>query len=303
VELVALCDSDRDLVARSAAEERMVFDADEIVGDDSIDVLDICLPHHLHAPLAIRALEADHHILIEKPMAMTVDECDQINTVAERARRTVGVSHNQLFYEPHQRLISMIKQGELGEIQTVRARLAIGGKYGSWRSDPVKAGGGLLMDAGVHRAYLIEALGGPVRSIVATMDRPRAEDRFSLVVEFESGAIGTVDATYHGPEGMFDDQVEVVGTSGAARVAGCEALFEGFSSEPPISVWRNGAWDHTSSQDDWVSSVSNSIEAFLAAVEAGVSPPVSGGDGRRTVSLIQAAYESAETGHRVELAG
>lgn len=301
VDVVSLVDLDADLVARSRQQERVAESFDALLLDPDVSVVDICLPHNLHLPFALRAIESGRHVLLEKPLAVSVDDCTRIIEAAEAAGVSVGVSHNQLMYEPLQRLGSMVDEGTLGDLLTLRARLAIGGKYGEWRSDPEQAGGGLLMDAGVHRVYVLERLGGPVRAITAVMDQPQRENTYSIVLEFVSGAIGTIDATYNGPDGLFDDQVEVVGTKAIARMAGCEALFEGYTSEPALQVWGGGAWTEYASANDWAGSVKASVGAYCAAVASGSRPPIDGTDGRRTVALIEAAYESARTGSRVEI--
>jgi UDP-N-acetylglucosamine 3-dehydrogenase len=300
-ELVAICDLDADLVEQSRGSERVAESLDALLADDAVSVIDICLPHHLHAPFALQAIEAGKHVVLEKPMAMSVAECDRIIAAATAGNVAVGVSHNQLFYEPHARLGAMVELGELGELRTIRARLAIGGKYGAWRSDPDLAGGGLMMDAGVHRVYMMDRLGGPVRAVTAVMDDPGREDLYSVVFEFESGAVGTIDATYHGPAGLFDDQIEVVGTEAIARVTGCEALFEGFAAGSAMAVWRDGVWAQHDTDDDWAGSVKRSVDALCGAMVNGEPPPVDGTDGRRIVQLIEAAYTSAREHRRVEI--
>ncbi|MFQ5517542.1 MAG: Gfo/Idh/MocA family protein [Acidimicrobiia bacterium] len=299
--LVALCDLDRELGVRSAKGESTTDDFAELLCRDDVDAVDICLPHHLHASLAVQALEAGRHVLLEKPAAVSVAECNGIIEAARLADRRVGVSHNQLFYEPHRMLRRMLADGILGELRTIRARLAIGGKYGEWRSDPSQAGGGLLMDAGVHRIYVLEMLAGPVAAVTAVMDRPRSEDTYTVVLEFAGGAIGTIDATYYGPEGLFDDRIEVVGTAAIAEVAGCEARFEGFAPGPAMRLWRDGEWTPHETADTWDMTVSRSVAAFFAAIDAGRPPPVDADAGRRTVRIIESAYQSALTARRVEL--
>lgn len=298
---VAICDVDEDLAARSRIDEQVADSLGEMLADDDIGAIDICLPHHLHAPFALEAIAAGRHVLLEKPMAMSTAECAGIVSAAEAAGVEVGVSHNQLFYEPHRRVFDLLADGELGDLRAVRARLAIGGKYGAWRSEPSKAGGGLLMDAGVHRVYVLERLGGPIRAVTAVMDQPGKEDLYTLLFEFVSGALGTIDATYHGPTGLFDDQIEVVGTKAMARVGGCEALFEGYATGPAWAVWSDGVWVEHPTDDDWAGSVKASVAAFCEAVDRGEPPPVTGADGLRIVALIEAAYQSAEEGRRVAI--
>ena len=256
------------------------------------------------ARLALESLSAGAHVIVEKPLAPTLAECDRIIAAARDAGRFVGVSHNQLFYEPHVALAELISEGGLGTVQTLRARLGIGGKYGGWRSDPALAGGGLLMDAGLHRIYLMRALGGPVAAVSAQMDDPGAEDRFLVGLEFASGALGVIDGAYHGPPGVFDDRVEVFGDGGMAEVLGCEAFFEGYLDEgTQLRVRDGGRWRDEQVRDSWDASVARSVGAIVAALDAGASPRVDGAAGREAVALVDAAYRSARSGERIEIGG
>lgn len=302
--LVAVCDLDAGLAQAAAGPDAAVFtDLNAMLAEARLDVLDVCLPHHLHLPAGLAALEAGCHVLLEKPLAMSVAECDRLLAAARVRGRAVAVSHNQLFYEPHRRLRELVRSGALGELRTIRARLGVGGKYGAWRAQPERAGGGLLIDAGAHRVYMTRALGGPVRSVTAVMDAPGAEDTLSVVLEFESGALGTIDASYHGPEGAFDDRLEVFGDRGIAEVTGCEAFFERFAPAdgPRLRVWSGGAWTEDPVRGSWDASVRESVGAALAALAAGEAPPVDGAAGRETVALIEAAYRSAREGRRVPI--
>ena len=116
------------------------------------------------------------------------------------------------------------------------------------------------MDAGVHRIYMLRALGGPVSAVTATMDRPREEQCFEVTLEFESGAVGVVQATYHGPDGTFDDRIDLVGTDGTAAVAGCEAFSEGdLRGGPALTIRRGGSWLDDPVTGSWEESVRDSV--------------------------------------------
>lgn len=184
------CDLDDALLAASGA-ERTTHAVAELLADPAVDAVSIRLPHHLHLPIALQALAAGKHVLVEKPLTMTVREADELIAAAAAAGRSVGVSHNQVFFAPHVRARQLIDEGGVGQLRQLRARLAIGGKYGAWRSDPAKAGGGLLFDAGVHRVYVLRQLGGEgPAAVTAVMDRAGAEDGFVVTLEFASGALG-----------------------------------------------------------------------------------------------------------------
>ena len=190
-ELAAVCDLDEGLLRRDGTGVATFTDFSRMLAEAGLDAVDVCLPHALHRDVAVAALASGCDVLLEKPLAVDLESCDAIAAAAAAASGpSVAVSHNQLFYGPHRRLSALIEAGALGEMRSLYARLWIGGRYGGWRTDPAVVGGGLLMDAGVHRVYMLRALGGPVATIEATMDRPRAEESFTVTLEFESGALG-----------------------------------------------------------------------------------------------------------------
>ena len=302
-ELVAVCEIDRDLAADSVGDSVAIHsDIGVMLAGNGIDVVDICLPHHLHRPVAVAALEAGCDVILEKPLAADLEGCDAIARAARGAGRRVGVSHNQVFFGPHRRLAELISAGDLGEIRSIYERLWMGGKYGGWREDARQVGGGLLMDAGVHRIYMALTLGGPVVSVTATMDRPRSEDSFSIALEFESGASGVIQGSYHGPDGVFDDRIEIQASDGMAEVLGCEAFFEGdLSGDTQLRTRVGGRWLDDPVSDAWDESVRRSVSAILASFAKGEDPEIGIAEGRQTVALIEAAYRSAEQGHTVRM--
>jgi UDP-N-acetylglucosamine 3-dehydrogenase len=302
-ELVAVCELDRDLAAASVDESVAIHsDAAVMLAGNGIDVVDVCLPHHLHEPVAVEALTAGCDVILEKPLAADLAGCRAIATAAKAAGCRVGVSHNQVFYEPHRRLASMLAGGELGELRSLYERLWMGGKYGGWREDSAKVGGGLLMDAGVHRVYMAIELGGPVGSVTASMDRPRAEDSFAITLDFESGATGVIQGSYHGPDGVFDDRIEVQASAGMAEVLGCEAFFEGdLTGDTRLRARVGGRWTEDPVTDSWDESVKRSVAAIIGSLAAGEDPEVGPAEATATVEVIEAAYRSAEDGRRVRI--
>jgi UDP-N-acetylglucosamine 3-dehydrogenase len=297
LELAAVCDLDQALARASAGEAVPYTDLGRMLERERLDAVDVCLPHSLHEGAAVAALRAGCHVLLEKPLAVDLAACDAIAAVAAEEGLRVAVSHNQLFYAPHRRLLELLEAGELGALRAAYARLWIGGRYGGWREDPAVVGGGLLMDAGIHRVYCLRAIGGPVSAVRAKMDRPRAEESFVLTLEFASGAVGVAQGSYHGPQGTFDDRLDVLCADGAAEVAGCEAFFEGdLRDVPQLRVKSGGAWREEEVEGSWEASVRDSVRRSLAAIAAGEEPPVGLQAARETVALVEAAYRSAESG-------
>lgn len=292
-QVVAVADLDGELRETSARVDgaRAFADYNELLADPEVAIVSVCLPHVLHLPVTLAAIAAGKQVLVEKPLALTVAECDEIVAAAGAAGVTVGVQHNQIFYPPHVRARELIESGAIGRPLQLRLRLAIGGKFAGWRADPAVTGGGILFDAGVHRFYLARHLFGEIEELRSLTDRPRAdgEDGAIVALRFASGALGVIDAGYHGPPGMFDDAVEIVGTEGALYLSGCEAEFEGFRTGPALRRY-DGAWhDERVDSGDWADSVATSIAAFVDAVREDRQPPVTLADGRRIIELIEQA--------------
>lgn len=295
--VVAVAELDEEL--RTTTAERLgatgYDDYRRLVEDPAVGIVSVCLPHHLHKPVTLAAIAAGKAVLVEKPLALTVEECDEIIAAAEAAGVTVGVQHNQLFYGPQVRAKELIEDGTIGRPVQLRLHLSIGGKLDGWRADPAATGGGLLFDAGVHRFYVARALFGEVAEVRALVDRDldRGEDQAVIALRFENEALGVIDANYHGPRGMFDDAIEVIGSEGALYLSGCEAEFEGFRTGPALRRY-DGAWhDERVPQGDWADSVAASVGAFVDAVARGGSPPVDVHEGRRVVELLHAVYAAA----------
>jgi predicted dehydrogenase len=151
-----------------------------------------------------------------------------------------------------------------------------------------------------------EIMGDPV-AVTARTDvaAPGLESEGSgvVVLEHGDGSFAVIDANYLNPSGTFDDRIEIAGDAGLIDLAGCEAAFEGFTNEPALRLWADGAWQVVEAAPmDWSGSVQAAVRDFVDAVLDGRRPRVAGEDGRVVVAMIQAAYESARTGRRVELA-
>jgi predicted dehydrogenase len=271
---------------------------EELLADTSVDIVSVCLPHRLHHDVTVKAVAAGKHVLCEKPLCMTVEECDDVIKAASLAGVTVGVQHNQLFYPAHVRARELIESGAIGRPVMARLRLAIGGKFPGWRAQPSETGGGILFDAGVHRFYVARFLLGEVAEVTAVADRSpeKGEDAAVVVMRFESGALGVIEANYHAPPGSFDDSIEICGSAASLHISGCEAEFQGYRTGPAL-VRYDGSWRYERvGQGDWADSVADSIGAYVRAVHRGQAAPVPATEGRRIIELIWQVYDVMEVG-------
>jgi UDP-N-acetylglucosamine 3-dehydrogenase len=306
--LVAVADLNDDLTAAAAQRTgaRAYSDYQDLLSCPGLEAVDVSLPHHLHLPVVLEALERGLNVLVEKPMGLTVDECNRMLAAAEAAGRTLSVSHNQVFFAPHVKAIELLNGGSIGRAKLARLRLGVGGRYPGWRREPDKAGGGLLFDAGVHRFYMLRAILGDPIGVIAMTDVAdpgrESEGAGIMVFDFADGGFGVIDANYDNPPGTFDDRIEIAGDAGLIALAGCEAEFEGFTTDPPLRIWHDGTWRTVDSGGmNWSGSVQAAVHDFVDSVLDQRRPRVAGEDGRMVVAMIQATYLSARLGRRVAI--
>jgi predicted dehydrogenase len=321
-EVTAVCDV-RGAVAdekrRAYGARNSYTDYEKLVADPSVDAVDICVPNSLHSRVAVAAAEAGKHVLVEKPMAITVKQCDDMIGAARRHNVKLMVSHNQVFYPPHIEARRLI-ESEIGRpiLLTTRIGIGFGGPPAdsppdptNWRADPKVAGGGFLMEAGVHRIYLSRYLMGEVRKVycVAAKTSPKllSEDIALVLMEFANNSHGSLLGNTGGPFPLWDDRTEIVGSTGMIIVNGIE---EQILPGSPLLLYKNGSWTlycrkgHPATVGD-IDLGTNEIEAdfpktyehavhhFIECVANDTDPLVSGEDGRRAIEIVLACYESS----------
>lgn len=295
--LVAVAEAAPELLEPFAAEGvRAYGDAGDLIADSQVGTVSVCLPHHLHFPVALQAIRAGKNVLVEKPLAIGLDQGQELVDAAAAAGVALGVSHNQVFYAPHAEAKRLIDTGRIGRPVLIRLRLAMGPPWGGWRDSPASNGGGLLSDAGVHRLYLALFFFGPVRQVHAVLDVPRqVGETFAVaVLEFASGALGLIEANHHGPRGTFDDEIEITGGDAILRLGGIESLSFGYRTGAALSMFRDRQWTEVPVRDDdWQASVQASVTAYLDAVAAGQEPPVTGAAALETMRLLDRIYGTA----------
>ena len=210
VQLNAVCDLVEPLaqeLAKKAGIDAVYLDINEMLRDADIEAVDICTTHNAHAPLAIAAAEAGKHVIVEKPMAISVQECKDMIAAADKAGTTLMVAQH-LRYAPEARAAKrLLDEGKLGMIEAVRTELFGGGMRGRrrrrrqgerWMQDARRSGGGMMMSEQVHHIDLLRYYAGNVKRVNGVCKSLQehmthgAEDLVSATLEFESGAVGEV---------------------------------------------------------------------------------------------------------------
>jgi len=300
-EVVACCDERKELAEERAQQLGAKFvttDYHDLLSRDDIDAVDICLPHHLHAEVTITAAEAGKHVLVEKPIATTLAEADAMIAAARNAGVVLMVAHNERFMPVYQKAKELVAQGVLGRIFLARAdhNQFVRAEPHSWLRRKATAGGGVLIGSGIHRVDLLRWLVG---EIVRVFHQQRlVPERFSdeveaasvTVLEFENGAIGELTcnwSAYGAPSAPWYELLWLYGTDGSFHNVGglfvaSEKLPESQGKHIPVPVEES---------DSFV----NEIRHFGECLKEGKTPLTSGEEGRKSLAVVLAAYQSAET--------
>jgi predicted dehydrogenase len=170
VQLAALCDLNREAAQKLAAQHgipNVYGSIDEMLTKEKPDLVDICTPPKTHAPIAIQAMQAGCHVLIEKPMAQTLKECDAIMAASRENQVKVCLAHSDLFYYPFMEARKLVKEGAIGAFRGMRIFLQTPTDYITSKPDhwANKLPGGVIGETGPHIVYMTLAFINPIREV------------------------------------------------------------------------------------------------------------------------------------------
>jgi predicted dehydrogenase len=267
---------------------------DAVVRDD-VDAVLIATPNAQHHSVAMAALSAGKHVLVDKPMACTVADADEMITAAERVQRVLVPFQNTRFAAPFAAAAQHVRAGVIGDVTGFRVAFGHTGPQAwapraTWFFESATAGGGCLIDLGVHAIDLVRAVTGDDVKHVSALLNGRAGDvetDAQLLVRLRTGAIGSIHASWSAQPGP-DHQLTVVGSEGTLHLD---------SRTPLTLVTSSGERSRVELPDQ----TSSPLEEFLAAVTGARAPAVTAADGRAAVAVVEAAYRSAATGELVEV--
>lgn len=317
-ELVCVADTDparaTDLAARHGVEA--TDDIPAALARADIDAVSICVPSGHHADLAVAALSAGKHVVIEKPLDITLAAADRIIAAERAAGRTVAVISQRRFQPAPAFVHEAITAGRLGRVTSAIAESTFwrSQEYydsGGWRGTRAVDGGGALMNQGVHALdLLIWMLGEPVEvqafDACLSHERIDVEDTVTATIRFASGALATLTATTAAYPGR-PVRLSVHGDRGSAVVEGEELAYFHVrdGAESGDSPARNQAPSALgpSGQESVDAAHRDQYLDFIAAVAEGRPPLVGTPEGRRALHLVLAVYASARTRGPVTLNG
>ncbi len=327
-ELVAVCDADPDRARAFAARfgGEAFTDVAAMLDRAAPEVVTICTPHPGHAGPAILAASAGVHVLVEKPMAASLTDCDAMLDAARAGGVWLGVISQRRWFEPVRRVKDAIDSGQIGKPALGVFQMYSWREQAYYRSDPWRGrwdteGGGVLVNQSPHQLDLLRWFLGDIEQISgdwANLNHPgvEVEDSAVAIVRFKNGALGSIVTSVSQRPGLYT-KVHVHGTNGAS--VGVETdrgatFIAGVSeiAEPPLNdVWtipgeehRLAAFQaedraHFARIDATTYYHQLQIADFLAAVHDDRPPLVTGEDGRAVVAMFTAIYRSAREGRPI----
>lgn len=301
----SVCDLDsaRGAALADAHGARFTTDLDSVLADPEVEIVDICLPSHLHFSTAMLALEAGKHVICEKPLAGSLAEVDQMVAKAEAARRQVFPIFQYRFGLGTAQLAAVVEAGLAGTCYaaTLETHWNRDAKYYDvdWRGTWAGEQGGALLTHAIHIHDMMTALLGPVAEVSARLatrvNQIETEDCAALTFTMESGALVTSSVTL----------------GGAQDTSRLKLMFEGVTVEsglapyaPAVAGWRFTARApvRQADVDAALAQVTQTQSGYMAAfhemaqaLERLPHKAVTLADGRRSIELVTAIYQSSKT--------
>ena len=286
---------------------------DDIIQNSGCEVVDICLPNFLHAEATMKAAAAGKHIILEKPLAINIEEADEMIAACKKAGVKLMYAEELCFAPKYERVRQLVNEGAFGDIYMLKQSEKHSGPHSDWFYDINLSGGGVLMDMGCHafgwfRWMLDNAKAKSVYASMSTVlhnGRTKGEDNSVVIVEFENGVTAIAENSWAKHGGM-DDRSEAYGTEGVVYAD----LFMGNAA---ISYSKNGygyamekagatvGWSFTVFEEAFNQGYPQELKHFIECVRQNKQPFVTGEDGRAVLEIIYAAYASAREGKKIML--
>lgn len=282
---------------------------DRVLDRADVDVVCVCAPNGLHAEIGVRAAEAGKHVVVEKPIEVSLPATDRLITACRTAGVGLTVIYPRRFTPAGRQLRELVDSGRLGRLvlgDTV-VKLYRGRAYwdsGTWRGS-TELDGGTLINQGVHALDLLQWIMGPVEKVagqVTTAVHDIAAPDIELgVLTFASGAVGMIEGTTVAYPGLCD-RLEITGTGGTivmdrGRILACELTDE--RSDLPAHGARINPLPPNGNDTPNHHAHRAQLADFLESIRDGREPAVTGADGRRAIEIVTALHESARTGREV----
>ncbi len=288
-----------------------VTDYRKLLDRKDIDVVVVGIPNDLHRDVVVASAKAGKHVILEKPIAHTLHDADAMIDACRKGKVKLMYAETICFSPKYVRAKRLADEGAVGKLYMVKQGEKHSGPHSDWFYDVKRSGGGAMMDMGCHGIEWARWMYGKpkVKSVTAHCQsvlhggRTRGDDNSVVILEFEGGGIAVIEDSW-AKQGGMDDRAELHGTEG---VIYCD-LLHGSSMETysqkgyGYAVEKAGAtqgWTFTVFEEAHLYGFPHEMRHFIHCVINDRTPKETGEDGRATLEIIYAAYESAGTGKRI----
>ncbi len=315
VTLIACCDI-REERAREKAElfgcDAVYTDYKEMLAKEKLDVVHICLPHYLHPPVAIEAMEAGCHVLTEKPMSIALADARAMIETSDRTGATLGVIYQNRYNAGSRLIKNALEHGSLGSILSAKATITWfrPDEYytsSDWKGTWDKEGGGVVIDQAIHTLDLLRWFMGSeldyVEAHTANRDHRaiEVEDVADGLLAFASGVKASFWAmNYYSHDAEVE--IDVACEHGSIKMVAEEARVIYFDGREFIAKPNpEETFDYGGGPSYWGASHAKQIDQFYEALENGETPEIDGRAAIKTQEMVCAIYQSGKTGERVRI--
>jgi predicted dehydrogenase len=283
----------------------------DLLSDPGVEAVYIASPVVYHKKQAMMAADAGKHILLEKPIALTVEEGQEVIDYCKEKGVLLATGFMMRYHAYHQAMKKLVDEGKLGQIVSCRAQLTCWYPDipGNWRQAKATSGGGALMDMGVHCLDLIQYITGYKAKRAAGMASTltfdyEVEDSGAMLVELENGAICQIESHFNIPDAAARGRFEIYGTKGSMLAEGTISQVEGGKLDVMIS---DDSLKYDAQQDrnevepmkvevEFGNMYTKEIESFSKSILEGTPVEVPAEDAVQVQEIIQSAYRTSETG-------
>ena len=284
---------------------------DRLLAESGAQIIDICLPNFLHHEACLKAAAANKHVIIEKPLALTLEQADEMIDACKKSGVLLMYAEQLCFTPKYERARTLVEHGAVGKVYMIKQSEKHSGPHSAWFYKKETSGGGVMMDMGCHALAWFRWMNknNPVKAVYAdiktVMHDTDCDDNTVAIIEFENGTTAVAENSWARHGGM-DDRIEIYGDKGVIYAD----LFKGNSSltysidgydYASEKAGSTKGWSFTIFEEVFNQGYPHELKHFISCVREGTQPLVTGEDGRAVLEIIYAAYESARTGTKVSL--
>ena len=280
---------------------------EDAAADPRVQAMYICTPHHLHREQAVMAARAGKHVLVEKPIALSIAEARDMVAEARRARVTLMVAENYRFMTGVRKAREIIDSGALGDLRLVQLQEEAAMVPGDWRGKPSSSGGGVLIDGGIHKVDILAYLSGMPRQVFAAPlpagpNAGEVENGVVIMTKTADGVVGVITHAWTAAKSPGPPWISVSGLRGRLYFeTGAFRLASAAGQEQLTLTWDDGREQRTVALDPDHYGLVPMVREFRSSILEGREPLTSGEEGIQALSVVLKAYESMERGVSVEL--